>query len=170
VWGVQVKLVDDNGEEVSLGEKGQLLYKGHNVMKGYYQNPEATAETLKDGWLHSGDVAIKDSDGYYYIVDRTKDMIIRGGLNVYPREVEEVMMNHSSVSMVAVIGVPDDQMGEEVKAYVVIKQGTHLTEDELLTWTKERVAAYKYPRKIQFVESLPMNATGKILKRALRNL
>ncbi|MBK8506994.1 MAG: long-chain fatty acid--CoA ligase [Saprospiraceae bacterium] len=170
VWGVQVKLVDENGDEVPLGEKGQLLYKGHNVMKGYYQNPEATAESLQDGWLYSGDVAIKDSDGYYYIVDRTKDMIIRGGLNVYPREVEEVMMNHSSVSMVAIIGVPDDQMGEEVMAYVVLKQGANLTEGELLTWTKDRVAAYKYPRKIQFIDSLPMNATGKILKRALRNL
>lgn len=170
VWGVEVKLVDENHGEVALGEKGQLLYKGHNVMKGYYKKPEATAEALHEGWLHSGDVAIQDTEGYYYIVDRTKDMIIRGGLNVYPREVEEIMMNHSSVSLVAVIGVSDDQMGEEIKAYVVLKEGSHVSEEELIAWTKERVASYKYPRKIEFLTSLPMNATGKILKRALRNL
>lgn len=170
VWGVKVKLIDTNGKEVETGEKGELLYKGHNVMKGYYKKPEATAKALQNGWLHSGDVAIKDKDGYYYIVDRTKDMIIRGGLNVYPREIEEVIMNHSAVSLVAVIGVPDEQMGEEIKAYVVLKEGTSLSEEDLIAWTKERVASYKYPRKIEFLKSLPMNATGKILKRALRNL
>ncbi|MCB0685646.1 MAG: long-chain fatty acid--CoA ligase, partial [Saprospiraceae bacterium] len=170
VWGVSVKLIDEQGDQVPTGQKGELLYKGHNVMKGYYKKPDATAAALENGWLHSGDVAMQDSDGYYYIVDRTKDMIIRGGLNVYPREVEEVIMNHSSVSLVAVVGVPDDQMGEEIKAYIVLKDGTELTEEELIAWTKERVASYKYPRKIEFLKSLPMNATGKILKRALRNL
>ena len=135
VWGVEVKLVDDEGNEVPVGEKGELLYRGHNVMKGYYKKPEANAKTLKDGWLHSGDVAIKDEDGYYFIVDRTKDMIIRGGLNVYPREVEEVMIKHDDVSLVAVIGIPDEKMGEEIKAYVVKEFGSKISEDELMAYT-----------------------------------
>ena len=171
VWGVEVKLVDENGVEVSVGEKGELLYRGHNVMKGYYKRPEANAKTLKGGWMHSGDVAIKDESGYYFIVDRTKDMIIRGGLNVYPREVEETMIKHEAVSLVAVIGVPDDQMGEEIKAYVVLNEGeTTITETDLKQWTKEHIAAYKYPRIIEFIDALPMSATGKILKKELRIL
>ncbi len=168
VWGVQVKLVDTEGVEVPVGEKGELLYKGHNVMKGYYKKPEANAETLKNGWLHSGDIAVKDEDGFFYIVDRTKDMIIRGGLNVYPREVEETMMKHESVSLVAVIGIPHEEMGEEVKAYVVLKEGHSITEEILMMWTKENIAAYKYPRHIEFLNALPMSATGKILKKELR--
>ena len=168
VWGVEVKIVDENDNEVPVGEKGELLYRGHNVMKGYYKRPEANAETLRGGWMHSGDVAIKDEDGYFYIVDRTKDMIIRGGLNVYPREVEEVMMKHESISLVAVIGIPDDKLGEEIKAYVVLKEGASAEETEVIAWTKERIAAYKYPRAIEFVDSLPMSATGKILKKELR--
>ena len=170
VWGVEVKIVDENGDEMPVGEKGELIYRGHNVMKGYYNKPEANAKTLKNGWLHSGDVAIKDEDGFFYIVDRTKDMIIRGGLNVYPREVEEVMMNHEAVSMVAVIGVPDEKMGEEIKAYVVLKDGKSVSEGDLQTWTKEKIAAYKYPREIEFIEQLPQSATGKILKKELRKL
>lgn len=138
-------------------------------MKGYYNKPEANAETLKGGWLHSGDVAYKDADGYYFIVDRTKDMIIRGGLNVYPREVEELMLEHDAVSLVAVIGVPDDKLGEEIKACVVLKEGKIVEADALIEWTKARIAAYKYPRIVEFRSSLPMNATGKILKRELRN-
>ncbi len=168
VWGVQVKLVDTEGVEVPVGEKGELLYKGHNVMKGYYKKPQANAETLKDGWLHSGDIAVKDEDGFFYIVDRTKDMIIRGGLNVYPREVEETMMKHESVSLVAVIGIPHEEMGEEIKAYVVLKEGHSITEEVLMVWTKENIAAYKYPRHIEFLNALPMSATGKILKKELR--
>ena len=171
VWGVEVKLVDENGVEVPVGEKGELLYRGHNVMKGYYKRPEANAKTLKGGWMHSGDVAIKDESGYYFIVDRTKDMIIRGGLNVYPREVEETMIKHEAVSLVAVIGVPDDQMGEEIKAYVVLNEGEPtITETDLKQWTKEHIAAYKYPRIIEFIDALPMSATGKILKKELRIL
>lgn len=170
VWGVEVKLIDATGEEVPQGEKGELLYKGHNVMKGYYRKPEATAQSLRDGWLYSGDVAIRDEDGYYYIVDRIKDMIIRGGINVYPREVEEVMMQHPAVSMVAVTGMPDEKLGEEVKAFVVLKTGSSINEEALIDWTRERVASYKYPRKIEFMDSLPVNATGKILKRALKNI
>ncbi|MEM8886417.1 MAG: long-chain fatty acid--CoA ligase [Bacteroidota bacterium] len=170
VWGVEVKLVDDDGKEVPVGEKGELLYRGHNVMKGYYKKPEANAKTLAGGWLHSGDVAVKDEDGFYYIVDRTKDMIIRGGLNVYPREVEEVMMKNDAVSLCAVIGIPDDEMGEEIKAYVVLKEGASISEDELMAYTKANIAAYKYPRVIEFIDALPMSATGKILKKELRKL
>jgi long-chain acyl-CoA synthetase len=168
VWGVEVKLVNDQGETVPLGEKGQLLYRGHNVMKGYYRKPEATAESLQNGWLHSGDVAIEDEDGYFYIVDRTKDMIIRGGFNVYPREVEEVMIQHPAISLVAVIGVPNDEYGEEIKACVVLKDGESATAEELIEWTRERIAGYKYPRVVEFLANLPMSATGKILKKELR--
>ena len=168
VWGVDVVIADENDQPVPTGERGQLLYRGHGVMKGYYKKKEATAETLKDGWLHSGDIAYQDQDGYFFIVDRTKDMIIRGGLNVYPREVEELMMKHEAVSLVAVIGVKNDQHGEEIKACVVLKPGATATEQELITWTKERIAAYKYPRHIRFYPALPMTASGKILKTELR--
>ncbi len=170
VWGVEVKLVDDQDNEVPKGERGELCYRGHNVMKGYYKRPEVNAEVLKGGWMHSGDVAIQDEDGYYYIVDRTKDMIIRGGLNVYPREVEEVMIKHQDVSLVAVIGVPHDQFGEEIKAYVVLNDTFSINEQQLIDWTKERIAAYKYPRSIEFLDALPMSATGKILKKELRKI
>ncbi len=169
VWGVEVKLVDTDGKEVAIGEKGELLYRGHNVMKGYYKKTAETAKTIQNGWLHSGDIAMKDEDGFYFIVDRTKDMIIRGGLNVYPREVEEVMVQHPAVSLVAVIGIPDDELGEEVKAFVVLKEGQFISELELINWTKEHIAAYKYPRQISFLPALPMSATGKILKKELRN-
>ena len=168
IWGVQVKLTDDKGNQVPQGEKGELWYKGHNVMKGYYNRPEANAQTITNGWLHSGDVAIKDEDGFYFIVDRTKDMIIRGGLNVYPRQVEEVMIQHEAVSLVAVIGIPDEQMGEEIKAFVVLKEGKDVSAEDLQAFTKERIASYKYPREIEFLDALPMSATGKILKKELR--
>jgi long-chain acyl-CoA synthetase len=168
LWGIEVIVADENGKEMPVGEKGELLYRGHNVMKGYYKRPDANAETIKDGWLHSGDIAIMDSDRYFYIVDRTKDMVIRGGFNVYPREVEEVMMQHPAVSMVAVIGIPDEQYGEEIKACVVLKDGESVTASALIAWTKERLAMYKYPRHVEFMTSLPMNASGKILKMALR--
>ncbi len=168
VWGVDVKIVDENDQELPVGEKGELVYRGHNVMKGYYRNPEANAETLKNGWMHSGDIAIKDEDGFFFIVDRTKDMIIRGGLNVYPREIEEVMIKHEAVSLVAVIGVPDEKFGEEIKACVVLKPGMEVDSKHLMAWTKERIADYKYPRTIEFMDKLPMSATGKILKKELR--
>lgn len=170
VWGVEVMIADEHDKPVPTGEKGQLLYRGHNVMKGYYKRPDANAESLKGGWMHSGDIAIMDEDGYYYIVDRTKDMIIRGGLNVYPREVEEVLMEHEAISLVAVIGVPDKECGEEIKAYIVLKNGAQATEEGVIAWAKERMAAYKYPRKVEFIEELPMSATGKILKKELRRM
>ncbi|MEN8138515.1 MAG: long-chain fatty acid--CoA ligase [Bacteroidota bacterium] len=168
VYGVEVKVVDEEGNEVPLGEKGELIYRGPNVMKGYYKKPEANRGALKNGWLHSGDVATKDEDGFYYIVDRTKDMINRGGLNVYPREVEEVMMKHEAVSMVAVVGIQDEKLGEDTKAFVVLKEGQSVSDSELIEWTKERIAAYKYPRHVEFLDALPMSATGKILKKELR--
>ena len=168
VWGVEVLLVDENDHPVPLGEKGELIYRGHNVMKGYYNKPEANAKTLKNGWLHSGDIAIMDEDGDYYIVDRIKDMIIRGGLNVYPREVEDVLMKHPAISLVAVIGVEDEEKGEEIKACVVLKEGHAATPEEISAFAKEKLAAYKYPRIVEIRPSLPMSATGKILKKVLR--
>ena len=168
VWGVEVCIKDENGNELGDNEKGEICYRGHNVMKGYYKRPDANAETIINGWLHSGDIGIRDDDGYYFIVDRTKDMIIRGGYNVYPREVEEVMIQHSAISMVAVIGVSHDEYGEEIKACVVLKPEMSLTEKELIVWTKERIASYKYPRLVEIMSSLPMGASGKILKRELR--
>lgn len=170
VWGVEVKIVDEAGKEVAIGEKGELLYKGHNVMKGYYKRPAVNKEVIKDGWLHSGDVATKDEAGFYYIVDRTKDMIIRGGLNVYPREVEEVILKNPAVSLCAVIGIPHEEMGEEIKAFVVLKDGENISAEDLISWTKNKIAAYKYPRVIEMVATLPMSATGKILKKELRKI
>lgn len=169
IWGVDVKIVDADGNEMPAGEKGELLYRGHNVMKGYHNRPDATAETIRDGWLYSGDVAYKDEDGFFFIVDRTKDLIIRGGMNVYPREVEETMIKHEAVSLVAVIGIPDEKFGEDVKAFVVLNKGVSVNETGLIEWTKERLATYKCPRQIEFVGSLPMSATGKILKKELRS-
>ncbi|MFF4416920.1 long-chain fatty acid--CoA ligase [Streptosporangium sp. NPDC001559] len=168
VWGVEMRLIDGDWKTVEGEGPGEIAVRGHNVMKGYYNRPEATAEVMNDGWFRTGDIAVRDADGYYSIIDRAKDMIIRGGFNVYPREVEEVLMTHPGVSLAAVVGVPHDSHGEEVKAYVIRAQGATLTEDELAAWARENMAAYKYPRFIEFRETLPMTATGKILKRELR--
>ena len=168
VWGVDIRIVDLAGNDVPQGEMGEILIKGHNIMKGYYKRPDATAEALTDGWLHTGDIGYFDEDKYVFITDRVKDMIIRGGFNVYPREVEEVMMTHPAVSLAAVIGVPHDRHGEEVKAFVILKGDPQATPEEIISWCKENMAAYKYPRIIEIRESLPMTATGKILKRELR--
>lgn len=147
---------------------GEIAIKGHNIMKGYYGRPEATAEVISpDGWFRSGDLGRRDEDGYYYIVDRSKDMIIRGGFNVYPREIEEVLLTHPAVSLAAVIGVPHESHGEEVKAFVILESGAEATAEEIVAWGKEQMAAYKYPRMVEIVPSLPMTATGKILKREL---
>jgi long-chain acyl-CoA synthetase len=169
IWGVEVKLINDDWSEVTeIGEVGEIAIKGHNIMKGYYGRPEATAEVIKNGWFRSGDLARKDEDGFYYIVDRSKDMIIRGGFNVYPREIEEVLLTHPAVSLAAVIGVPHDSHGEEIKAFVILKPGAEATADEIVAWGKEQMAGYKYPRIVEIVPALPMTATGKILKRELR--
>jgi long-chain acyl-CoA synthetase len=170
VPGVEMKLLQpDSWDEVENGpdEIGEIAIKGHNIMKGYYNRPEATDEVINDGWFRSGDLGRRDEDGWYYIVDRSKDMIIRGGYNVYPREIEEVLLTHPDVSLAAVIGVPHESHGEEIKAVVILNDGATVTEQELLDWGKEQMANYKYPRQIEFVDSLPMTATGKILKREL---
>ena len=169
VPGVEMKLIDDDWTDVpdSPDAVGEIAIKGHNIMKGYHDRPEATAEAIRDGWFRSGDLARKDEDGYYYIVDRSKDMIIRGGFNVYPRELEEVLITHPAVSLVAVIGVPHESHGEEIKAVVVKTPGDTTTEEELLAWGKEQCASYKYPRIVEFRDELPMTATGKILKREI---
>ena len=151
-----------------LNELGEIIIRGHNVMKGYYNRPEATAEAMRNGWFHTGDIGRRDEEGYIYIVDRVKDMIIRGGFNVYPREIEEVLMTHPAVSMAAVVGMPHERHGEEVKAYVILKVEATVTESELVAWSKANMADYKYPRIIEFRETLPMTATGKILKSELR--
>ncbi len=168
VWGISVRIVDGNDNDVGTNEVGEIVIRGHNVMKGYYKRPEATAQVFRNGWFHTGDVGRRDEEGYIYIVDRVKDMIIRGGFNVYPREIEEVLMTHPAVSLAAVIGVPHPRHGEEVKAYVILKEGAELTEVDLVTWSKENMADYKYPRHIEFRTALPMTATGKILKQELR--
>ena len=169
VWGVEVKIFNTDQEEVPAGEVGEIVIRGHNVMKGYYNNPEATKKAInKAKWFFTGDLGKKDEDGYIYIVDRVKDMIIRGGFNVYPREIEEVLMTHPAISMAAVIGIPHDQHGEEVKACVVLNDGAQATEEEIVRWSKEQMAAYKYPRLVDIRSSLPLTATGKILKKELK--
>ena len=168
IVGCEVKLVDEKGKEPKIGETGEILIRGVNIMKEYWGKPKETAEAFKDGWFHSGDIGRVDEDGYYYIVDRVKDMIIRGGFNVYPRELEEVLMTHPAVSLCTVIGIPDKQYGEEIKAFIVKKPNAQVTEEEIITWSKEKMASYKYPRHVEFREALPMTATGKILKRDLR--
>jgi long-chain acyl-CoA synthetase len=170
IWGVEVALVAQDGTPLGPGETGEIVVRGHNVMKGYYARPEATAEVLRDGWFRTGDLARQDEDGWFYIVDRAKDMIIRGGFNVYPREIEAVLLTHPAVGMAAVVGIPHDSHGEEIKAYIVRKPGADITEDDLIAWGRQTMAGYKYPRIIEFRDALPMNATGKILKRELRAL
>ena len=168
IFGVEVRCVDEQGRPVPAGERGEVVIRGPNIMKGYYNRTDATEEATRNGWFHTGDIGTLDEEGYLAIVDRKKDMILRGGFNVYPRELEEVMMTHPAVSLVAVVGVPDDRLGEEVKAFVVRKAGAAVTADELIAWCKEQFAAYKYPRQVEFRDSLPTGATGKILKRELR--
>ncbi|MDB4988153.1 MAG: AMP-dependent synthetase and ligase [Myxococcaceae bacterium] len=169
IRGVEFRLVDDAGVTITAAmERGEICIKGHNVMKGYYLHPDATAGVMKEGWLSTGDIAYRDEDGYYFIVDRKKDMIIRGGFNVYPREIEDVLCAHPAIQEAAVIGVSHPRHGEEVKALLVLKPGQSASESELVTYCKENLAAYKCPRLVEFRESLPKTATGKVLKRELR--
>jgi long-chain acyl-CoA synthetase len=170
IWGVEVHVVDDDARRLPRGAAhvGELVVRGHNVMKGYHNDPLATAETIRDGWLRTGDLGYEDEDGYLFIVDRKKDLVIRGGYNVYPREIEEVLYSHPGVSEAAVIGRPDDRLGEEVVAVVVARAGSDLAADELIDYCRQRLAAYKYPREIRFIEAMPLGPSGKILKKELR--
>ena len=165
--GVQMRVVDESGDEVRTGVSGEIQIRGHNVMKGYWNLPAATAAAIVDGWFATGDLGRVDEDGYFYIVGRKKDMIIRGGYNVYPREIEEVLYSHPAVGEVAVVGIPHDILGEEVGAAIALTPGTNATAEQLQAFVKERVAAYKYPRRIWFVDELPKGPTGKVLRRAI---
>ncbi len=168
IWGVQMAVLDPEGKPLPAGEMGEIAIRGHNVMKGYYKRPEATAEVIRNGWFRTGDLAKVDEEGFFYIVDRVKDMIIRGGFNIYPREIEELLYAHPAVAEAAVIGIPDQALGEEVKAVVACKPGQSVSEQDLIDYCKASLAAYKYPRSIEFRDSLPKTATGKILKRELK--
>jgi len=167
VWGTEMRVVDDEDRPLPDGKPGEICIRGHHIMKGYLNRPDATKEALRGGWFHSGDIGVRSPEGYFTIVDRKKDMILRGGFNVYPREVEEVLYSHPAIAEAAVIGVPDEEKGEEVKAIVVLAAGAKLSAEELIAFCKERLAAYKYPRLVEFRDSLPKGSTGKILKREL---
>jgi long-chain acyl-CoA synthetase len=169
IWGVEVDIRDQNDKPVATNEVGEIVIRGHNIMKGYFGKEAATKEAMRGGWFHSGDLGRKDEDGFIFIVDRLKDMIIRGGFNVYPRELEEVLLTHPDVSLAAVVGVPHAEYGEEIKAFVILKQGHSTIGDNIKEWMKREVANYKYPRIVEICEHLPMTATGKILKRELTN-
>jgi long-chain acyl-CoA synthetase len=170
IWGVEIRIVDVDDQPLPPGAEnvGEIVIRGHNVMKGYYKNPEVTAEAFRGGWFHTGDLAYADEDGYLFIVDRKKDLIIRGGFNVYPLEVEDVLYTHPAITEAAVIGRPDERLGQEIVAVVVVKPGADVTRDDLVAYCKERLAAYKYPREVRFVDELPKGPTGKILKKELR--
>ncbi|MBM2616353.1 long-chain fatty acid--CoA ligase [Actinoplanes sp. LDG1-06] len=169
VWGVEVQIWDEDGRRMPPGRShvGELVTRGYQTMRGYHGHPEATAEAFASGWFHTGDLGYADSDGFLFLVDRKKELIIRGGYNVYPREVEEVLYHHPGVREAAVIGVPDERLGQEVKAIVVPRPGHTLTVAELVEYCRERVAAYKYPRLVEFRDTLPLTGTGKVLKKDL---
>lgn len=168
IEGVEMKVVDDEGNEVPQGEVGEIVIRGHNVMKGYWNSPEATSEAIDaEGWFHTGDLAKVDSDGYFFIVGRKKDMIIRGGYNIYPREIEEVLCAHPAVREAAVIGLPDAELGQEVGAAIALNEGARMTAEEVREYVKDQLAAYKYPRKVWIVDELPKSPTGEILKREI---
>jgi long-chain acyl-CoA synthetase len=167
VEGVEVRVLAPDGTPVPRGETGELAVRGHNVMKGYWNRPDATAETVSDGWLRTGDLVREDEDGYLFVVDRKKDMIIRGGYNIYPREIEEVLYEHPDVLEAAVLGIPHDTLGEDVAVAVVLRPGAEQRPDELRRFVKDRVAPYKYPRHIHYLDTLPKGPSGKILKREI---
>ena len=167
---MEVRLVDveDGVTDVKQGEPGEIIIKGPMVMKGYWNNPEETANQLKDGWLYTGDIAVQDEDGYYFIVDRKKDMIIAGGFNIYPREIDEVLHQHQKIAQAISVGVHDDYRGETVKAFIVLKEGEAMTEREVIAFCKEKLVAYKVPKLVEFRDSLPQSAVGKVLRKVLR--
>lgn len=165
--GNEMKIVDEEGAEVADGQLGEIVLRGENILKGYFKNPTATADAFRGGWFHTGDIGYRDTDGFFYIVDRKSDMIIRGGENIYPREIDEVLYSHEAVAAAATIGVPDPLYGEEVAAFVVLKEGASVTEEELLAFCRERLADYKCPKTVRFVADIPKGPTGKLLKREL---
>jgi long-chain acyl-CoA synthetase len=169
VVGIEMMIVDDEDREVPCGQRGEIVIRGHNIMKGYFKRPEATTQAMRNGWFHSGDIGFVDEDGDFVIVDRKKDLIIRGGYNVYPREVEEALYAHPAIAEAAVIGVPDARLGEEVKAVIAFRPGMSATTEQIVQHCKTLVAAYKYPRIVTILDTLPKGPTGKILKRALRD-
>ncbi len=171
MWGCEVRVVDAGDRELPPGPDnvGEIVLRGHNVMKGYLNRPEATAEAMKGGWFHTGDLGYRDEDGFFYVVDRTKDLVIRGGFNVYPREIEEVLHAHPAVREAAVVGRPDERLGEEVVAFVSLREGTEADPGEVIGFCRERLAAYKYPREVLVVDELPKGPSGKVLKTELRS-
>lgn len=168
--GNEMRVVDEEDNEVKDGSLGEIVLRGENILKGYYKNPAATAEAFRNGWFHTGDIGYRDADGFYYIVDRKSDMIIRGGENIYPREIDEVLYQHPAVAAAAAVGIPDDLYGEEVTAFVVLKESATVSENELVTFCKERLADYKCPKTIRLVKEIPKGPTGKLLKRELAKL
>jgi acyl-CoA synthetase (AMP-forming)/AMP-acid ligase II len=168
VAGLELRVVDDEGEEVPTGQRGELLVRGFAHMNGYYDDPEATAAVIVDGWLHTGDIVILDERGYLHIVDRKKDMVIVGGFNVAPAEVEKALIGFEKIGQVAVIGIPDHHFGEVVAAFVIPKLGEAITAEDVIDYAREHVANYKVPRRVEIVDALPLNATGKVLKGELR--
>jgi acyl-CoA synthetase (AMP-forming)/AMP-acid ligase II len=164
----EIRVVDESGTDVATGEVGEIVMRGDNVMAGYWKAPDLTAATLVDGWLHTRDMGRFDEDGYLYLVDRKSDMVISGGFNIYPNEVENVLVSHPAVFEAAVIGVPDEVWGEAVKAVVVLRPGATATEEELIEHCRERLASYKKPKSVEFVHELPKTATGKVLRRLVR--
>ncbi|HKC64606.1 MAG TPA: long-chain fatty acid--CoA ligase [Pyrinomonadaceae bacterium] len=165
--GNEMKVVDDDDRGVADGELGEIVMRGENILKGYYKNPEATAHAFRNGWFHTGDIGYQDADGFFYIVDRKSDMIIRGGENIYPREIDEVLYKHYAVAAAATIGVPDPLYGEEVAAFIVLKEGAQATEDEIIAFCREHLADYKCPKSVRFITDIPKGPTGKLLKREL---
>ncbi len=170
VVGVEVKVVDDKDNELPPGQVGEIIYSGEAIMKGYWQLPEETSRKLRNGWLHTGDLGMTDEDGYLYIVDRKDDLIISGGINIYPKEVEEILYEHPAIQEASVIGVPDEYWGETVKAIVVLKEGSIATEEEIIKFCAERLAGYKKPKSVEFWKELPKSPQGKILKRSIKDI
>jgi long-chain acyl-CoA synthetase len=168
VPGTEVRILDDSDRELPPGEVGEICARSPGVMQGYWRSPDATAEAMRDGWLHTGDLGYLDDEGYLFIVDRKKDLIIRGGFNVYPRDVEDALLEHPAVESAGVIGRPDDVSGEEVVAFVALRPGTELTPDQLVEWSRERIGGYKYPREVHIVDAVPLTNVGKVDRKALR--
>lgn len=166
---VEVRVLDDDDHPLGPNETGEIAVRGDLVMKGYWNRPEASSETLRGGWLHTGDVGHLDEQGYLFITDRKKDLIISGGSNIYPREVEEVLMEHASVEEVCVVGIPDEKWGEAVKAVVVLSAGAQAYPEALIDFCRDRTASYKKPKSVDFADCLPKNAYGNVLKRELRD-